>query len=77
MRYFVLDGREGTIARLTADTGELFTVDCAVLPENVAEGDCLVYNETEHLYTADRQETEARRQRLREKRMRLLHKERI
>ncbi len=71
MSYFVLDAREGGIARLVDDEENEREVLCKELPCDAAEGDCLLYEEGAG-WQVDRAETEARRQRLKEKRLRLL-----
>lgn len=73
MNRAVLDAVEGGIARLVDEDGNEQEVAAALLPPDACEGDCLVYDETNGWQT-DAAETAARRQRLREKRLRLLNR---
>ena len=61
MRYIVDRLIEG-IAVLESETGERRTVEAAILPENVKEGDCLT--EADGIFSLDAERTSARRKKL-------------
>lgn len=73
MKIFVFDAEENGIVRLVDDDGEEREIPCGQLPEAASEGDCLLYSE-QNGWQVDTAETAARRERLRQKRMRLLGK---
>lgn len=73
MSTFVFDAEENGIVRLVDDDGEEREIPREELPATAAEGDCLLYSE-QNGWQVDMAETAARRERLRQKRMRLLRK---
>lgn len=73
MSYLVFDAEENGIVRLVDDDGEEREIPRGELPETASEGDCLLYSE-QNGWQVDTAETAARRERLRQKRMRLLGK---
>ena len=61
MRYTV-DRIGGGMAVLESETGERRTVESAILPENVKEGDCLT--EADDVFSLNAEQTSERRKKL-------------
>lgn len=66
----IIDRFEGNLAVLETDDG-MKNIERSLLPENAAEGDVLVYDDS---WTVDTAATEQRRERTRKRLKRLLNK---
>ena len=73
--YYVLDGMERGVARLVADNEEVVFAAAEKLPPQACEGDCL-WMDGSGVFWLDAEETQRRRDRVKEKWVQLLHRKR-